>query len=357
MFERSPSLKKYIMKKIFLLLIAFTTISLSLFAGNPDRQGEAGAYELLMNPWAKSAGLHTINTSSISGVEAMRLNPAGVGRIIGTEIALSHTFYLVGTDISLNAAGLAQKIGKNGAFGVSIMAVDVGDLPITTEAQPEGTGSTFSPGFFNIGITYAHTFENKVSVGVTARGISESTADLQATGFAIDAGVQYVSGENDEFKFGISLRNVGTSMQFRGQGLGVQTDVDNVGLTLNSRSESFELPSVLNIGLSYDFRIDEKHMLTGLANFTANSFSNDQLSAGVEYSLLEMFQLRAAYRYTVDGETEVEVLAPVYTGLAVGASVIIPFSKESDAQIGIDYGYRASNPWDGSHNLTLKLMF
>jgi len=345
------------MKKLFLLLFILSTSTYMLFAGNPDRQGEAGAYELLMNPWAKSAGLHTLNTSSISGVEAMRLNPAGVSRITGTEIALSHTFYLVGTDISLNAVGLAQKIGKSGAFGVSIMAVDVGDLPITTEAQPEGTGATFSPSFFNIGLSYAHTFENKVTVGLTARGISESTSDLSANGFAIDAGVQYVSGENDEFKFGISLRNVGTAMRFTGQGLGVQTDLDGVGLTLNGRSESFELPSVLNIGLSYDFRLDEKHMLTALANFTANSFSNDQLGAGVEYSLFERFQLRAAYRYTVEGNTEVEVLAPVYTGLAAGASVVIPFSKESDAKIAIDYGYRASNPWDGSHNLSLKLKF
>lgn len=345
------------MKKIFLVLITFSATTLMLFAGNPDRQGEAGASELLMNPWAKSAGLHTINTASIGGVEAMRLNPAGVSRITGTEIALSHTFYLVGTDIGLNAAGFAQKVGKSGAFGVSVMAVDVGDLLVTTEDQPEGTGATFSPGFFNIGLSYAHTFENKVSVGVTARGISESTADLTATGFAIDAGVQYVSGENDEFKFGISLRNVGTPMSFRGEGLGVQLEIDGTPNTFNSRGESFELPSVLNIGLSYDFRLDEKHMITGLANFTANSFSNDQLSAGIEYSLMELFQLRAAYRYTVEGNTEIEVLAPVYTGLAAGASVMIPFSKESDAKLAIDYGYRHSNPWDGSHSLALKLLF
>ena len=346
------------MKRILLVLITLSVSTLMLLAGNPDRQGEAGASELLMNPWARSAGLHTINTASIGGVEAMRLNPAGVSRFEGnTEIALSHTFYLVGTDISLNAAGIAQKVGKNGAFGISIMAVDVGDLLVTTEDQPEGTGATFSPGFFNIGLSYAHTFENKVSVGVTARGISESTADLQASGFAIDAGVQYVSGENDEFKFGISLRNVGTPLSFRGEGLGVQLDIDGTPNTFNSRGENFELPSVLNIGLSYDFRIDEKHMVTGLANFTANSFSNDQLSAGIEYSLLELFQLRAAYRYTVEGDSDFEILQPVYTGLAAGASVMIPFSKESDAKIAIDYGYRASNPFDGSHSLALKLIF
>jgi len=345
------------MRRIFILTIIFCACTSVMFAGNPDRQGEAGAYELLMNPWAKSAGLHTINTSSITGVESMRLNPAGLSRVTGTEIAASHTFYLVGTDIGLNAAGFAQRVGTNGAFGISIMSVDVGDIPITTEAQPEGTGSTFSPSFFNIGLSYAHTFENKVSVGVTLRGVSESTPNLSAIGFAVDAGVQYVSGDNDEFKFGISLRNVGSPMSFRGNGLAYQVEQDGVENTLNARGESFELPSVLNIGLSYDFRITEEHMVTAYGNFTANSFSNDALGIGLEYSLFEYFQLRAAYRYTTSSGDESLVLDPVYTGLAGGVSAVVPLKKDSDAQLSVDYGYRASDPWDGSHSLGLRLNF
>jgi len=349
------------MKKIFILCITLCTATCILFAGNPDRQGEAGAYELLMNPWAKSAGLHTINTGSIGGVEAMRLNPAGVSRVMGTELALSHTFYLVGTDISLNAAGFAQKVGKSGAFGVSIMAVDVGDLPITTVDQPEGTGATFSPGFINIGLSYAHTFENKVSVGVTLRGISESTADLNATGFAIDAGVQYVSGDNDEFKFGISLRNVGSPMSYKGEGLSYQLEIDETTKIFSGRSETFELPSVLNIGASYDFQLDEssKHMITVLGNFTANSFSNDQLSGGLEYSMAKLFQIRAAYRYTtgLNSGKDTVAKAPVYNGLAAGVSVMIPLNKETEAKLAIDYGYRSSDPWDGSHSLALRMLF
>ena len=47
-----------------------------LHAGNPDRQGEAGGYELLLNPWARNAGLHAMSTSFAYGVEAMQIiNP------------------------------------------------------------------------------------------------------------------------------------------------------------------------------------------------------------------------------------------------------------------------------------------
>ena len=51
------------MKHVYLVII-FSTLSMSLTAGNPDRQGEAGAVQLLMNPWAPSAGLHSLGTSA-----------------------------------------------------------------------------------------------------------------------------------------------------------------------------------------------------------------------------------------------------------------------------------------------------
>ena len=78
-----------------------------------------------------------------------------------------------------------------------------------------------------MGITYSHIFADKISVGLTFRIISESTADISAFGMAIDAGVQYVTGPENNFKFGISLRNVGTPMKYSGQGLDVSAPNPN----------------------------------------------------------------------------------------------------------------------------------
>ncbi|NND06174.1 MAG: PorV/PorQ family protein, partial [Saprospiraceae bacterium] len=259
-----------------------------VFGGNPDRQGEAGAYELLLNPWARSAGLHTMSTSMISGVESLRLNPAGLVRVPKTQVLIGHTRYLIGSGINLNAVGLGQRIGENGVFGLSLMAMDFGDIPITTVSQPEGVGANYSPSFFNLGLSYAHIFENKVSVGFTLRAVSESTTDLSAQGFAVDAGVQYVTGPKDNFKFGISLRNVGTPMRFGGEGLsfrGQNPDgVISYDLSYDQRAATFELPSVLNIGASYDFRVNARNRLTVLGNFTSNSFSRDAIGGGLEYA-------------------------------------------------------------------------
>ncbi len=329
------------------------------FAGNPDRQGEAGAGELLFNPWARSAGLHTLNTSSITGVESMRLNVAGLGRINSTELYAGSTSLYSGTGINLNALGYAQSVGSNGAFGISLMAVDFGDITVRTEDQPEGTGASYSPSFFHMGLGYAYTYDNKISVGLLFRIISESTTDVSARGFALDAGIQYVTGDRDEFKLGISLRNIGSPMKFSGEGLSFQGPApgnEDVTLTINRRAESFELPSVLNIGLSYDVYLMDDIYVRGIGNFTSNAFSLDQLGVGLELFFLERFVLRGAYRTDVGTANDIATES-IYSGLAGGVSLNVPIRRGSNQTIGIDYGYRATDPFNGTHNVAVRLSF
>jgi len=331
----------------------------AVLAGNPDRQGEAGASELLLNPWARSAGVHSMSTASVSGIEAMRINVAGLGRMNSGEFMLANTRLYEGSTLGMNTLGFATKVGESSAFGVTLTAMDFGEIEITTTDQPEGTGGTFSPGFFQIGLGYAYTYENKISVGMLVRGISESLPSVSAFGIAIDAGVQYVSGENDNFRLGISLRNTGSSMEFGGEGLSFQTlapndNGDPYTLTVESRSEDFELPSQLNIGLSYDFYFGEENFLRAMGNFTSNAFSTDQLGVGAEFFFRDLVVLRGGYRYDTDATSEAQNL---YTGVAGGVSFFIPTAKDSDRKFVIDYAYRTTDPFSGTHNLSLGLAF
>ncbi len=344
--------KNYKISNVLFLLLVVCGIT---YAGNPDRQGEAGAAELLLNPWARSAGLHTMNTSSVMGLEAMRLNVAGLGRMSSKELIVANTRLYEGSTIKLNALGYGQRMGENGAIGISLMAVDFGDIPVTTEDSPGGTGSTFSPSFFNLGIGYSHTYENKISVGILFRAISESLPEISAFGFAIDAGVQYVSGPKDNFRLGISLRNVGSPMQFSGEALSFQGTAPEGEhqLTFNQRASKFELPSVLNIGLSYDFYFGEDLMVRGLGNFTSNAFSRDQVGVGAEVTFMERFTLRGGYKQEIgeDGRNN------IYTGMSAGASIELPLNESRKNRIGIDYAYRATNPYKGTHNVSLRMSF
>jgi len=357
-------------------LLVFTASM--VIAGNPDRQGEAGAAELLLNPWARSAGLHSMNTSTVSGLESMRMNIAGLSRIVGKELILANTRLYEGSDVKMNALAFGNKMGSNGAFGITLTTMDFGDIPITTVSRPEGTGGEFSPSFFNIGLGYSYMYDNKISVGVLVRGVSESLSDVSAFGFAIDAGVQYVTGDDDNFRLGISLRNIGSPMKFEGQGLAYTAPSRDgeYNITVTQRSQQYELPSVLNIGASYDFYFrtnsiaaigedasDEEMVkpksrdliLRVLGNFTSNAFSRDQIGGGAELIFNQMFILRAAYKKEV-GNTGFSK-DNLYSGLAAGASVELPFNQVGSNRIGIDYAYRATNPFRGTHNFSIRLLF
>ena len=334
----------------------------STWAGNPDRQGEAGAYELLLNPFARSAGLGSMTTADVGGAEALRVNVAGLGRARGFELTVSNMQYLTGTGIDMNALGFAAPLGNGQALGVTVAALGFGEIQQTTEDEPAGTATFFSPTFFHIGLGYAKTFDEQISVGAGLRFISEAIFNASATGFALDAGVQYVSGEDGEFKLGISLRNVGLGMRFSGDGIAerfLEPADRDYELTGRQRIADFELPFQLNIGASYDLVVDAKNELTFVGNYTSNAFTRDNLGAGVEYAFRERFMLRGGYNAEV-GVSGGDARAPLQTGLSVGASAAIPLGSAVNAQgrrraLVVDYAYRPTRVYDGNHNFSLRL--
>ena len=350
------------MRKIYLFAVlsfAFVTA----YAGNPDRQGEAGAYELLMNPFARSAGLGSMTTANVAGAEALRINVAGLGRANATEITLANMQYLGGTDINMNALGIAAPLGKGQTFGMTIAALSFGDIQQTTTNAPEGTGSTFAPSFFHIGLAYSKTFDEKISVGAGLRFISQAIFNASATGFAIDAGVQYVSGDADEFKLGISLRNIGLGMRFSGDGITEQflepVDGDYL-ISATNRIADFDLPFQLNIGSSYDIDLDAAgdNKLTLVGNFTSNAFSRDNLGGGFEYGFRKVFMVRAGYKAEL-GVSRDAFDAPLATGLSAGFSGSIPIGKTPEVRarkaVIVDYAFTQTIIFNNIHNISLRL--
>jgi hypothetical protein len=327
-----------------------------LMAGNPDRAGSAGASQLLINPWSRSSGWALANTSTLRGVEGMFGNVAGLAHTHKTEIMFSNTRWLEGSGVKVNSVGLGQKLGESGVIGLSATTLNYGDLPVTTVNQPEGGLGTFSPTSANIGIAYAKEFSNSIYGGLLFRVVSESIASVRTSGIAFDAGIQYVTGPTDNVHFGIALKNVGPAMSFSGDGLAVQGLLVSGSdqLTLEQRSEAFELPSMLNIGAAYDFNFGELSRLTIAGNFTSNAFTRDQFIIGAEYAFKKMFHLRAGYLYE-DGITNDEKRVTVFTGPSAGLSVDLPFGAEKMSAFAIDYSYRATNPFSGVHSIGLRL--
>ena len=323
-------------------------------AGNEDRVGSAGASHMLVNPWARSAAAGSAGIASVNGLEASFLNIAGVAFTDKTQIKFNYTNWMGSASIGLNSAGIAMKVGESSFLAISIQSMNFGDVAITTVANPEGNIGFFSPraNVFNIG--YARTFSSSISGGINFKVISENIADLKATGVGIDAGIRYVTGEQDQMKFGITLRNVGPVMRYKGDGLANQVNYVGTGAiaTLEQRTATYELPSLLAIGAAYDFIFNEKNKLNVAFGFTANSFSSDQFALGLDYGMTTekmAFNLRAGYVYE-RGLLNVENRANALVGPTAGFSVDALVGETKNA-LGIEYTARFAGIFGVIHTL------
>ena len=356
------------MKKIFrILAVVVLSMGVStgyLWAGNDTRRGTAGAPELLMNPWARSSGWGGVNIANVRGLESFYNNVAGLAFIPKMEVSYSNTSWLGGktgllSGATINAFGLGVRVFDAGVLGVYVMATSFGDIPVVTETNPEpGSQGTFAPTYMNINVAYAHSFTRSIHGGVNIKIINETTENVTASGFAVDAGIQYVTGEEDQLKFGVSLKNWGPSFGFEGTGLSFTTPNEaGNDMTVEFRTANVELPTNLNIGASYDFLLPSADQrITLAASFTSNAFLKDNITVGLEYSIFDMVQLRAAYVYQSNIFSESN-RSTVYPGLNAGASFIIPINKESGQTISIDYSYKDAFPTRGTHALGASFRF
>ena len=329
-------------------LTSNTVNSQSDDVSSEERVGQAGAYELLINPWARSSGLASSNTASVRGIESVFMNVAGLTGTNSTQVMFSHASWFA--DISISSFAVGQKVGDTGVMGISFMSLDFGEIERTTVQNPNGGLGTFSPQFMNLGVSYAKKFTDRISGGVTLRLISESAADIAANGFSFDTGIHYETGSRNQAKFGIALKNIGTGMSFNGDGDDITLMGENYESTFEIRSDMFELPALLHIGGSYDFLLTDDHSVMLCLNYTSNSFSKDQILFGTEYSFKDYLSLRFGYNFEDgimneynDGRTT------AFTGISSGFSFQVPFSGESS--FSLDYSFRAASPLSSVHTI------
>lgn len=355
---------KQILKKA---VLAACSIGLAApaMAGNKDRSGQAGATELLINPWGQSTGVFGMDVATVRGIQAMKVNIAGLSHTDNLEIGASHNMYLAGSGVAINDAGFAYRVGESSVIGVNVMSMTFGDIAVTDGDHPEGTGEKYNPQFLNVSIGFAKEFSRSIHAGVNGTFISEQIGNVGAVGGAIDAGIQYVTGKRDNFHIGITLRNAGTNMRFSGGGFSSDSqapDDPDYTITRQDPTEKFQLPTYLALGAAYDFFLDEgrlasedatpKHRLTVLGNFTSNSFNNDYIGVGAEYAFMERFMARAAYRYERD-INDAAKSQTFYTGYSFGVSVVQKANATS--KFAFDYSFRPTHrPDNGVHVFSLR---
>ncbi len=337
-------MKRYL---VSLALLAAITIG---EAGDISRKGTTGADQLLIPVGARSISTAGAFLSNTYGAEAIYYNPAGLAGSTRSEVLFSYMNYFADINISYFATGF--NVGDIGTFGISYKAIDFGNIPVTTESNPEGTGANYSPAYYTLGFTYAKTVTDRVRAGVTMKYISEGIMSTRAQGLGFDFGVQYKFV--GDLSIGVAIKNIGADMVYEGQDLENRTTVPGGAPNTNGNAlfspvvEAFQLPSYFELSSVYSFNFNDNNLLMVGTTFQNNNALEDQLKLGTEYKFMNLLSLRAGYDYLLQNQNTNQY------GLDYGVG--IEYSMDSFL-VNLDYAYRSMKDFSGNHVFAVKLSF
>lgn len=322
------------------------------WAGSSERTGTSGANELRIEVGPRSTALGGTTVADVAGAEALFWNPAGLAGLGGTQAYFTHVNYIA--DMKLNYFAIATRAGDFGEIGFSAKVLGVGDILVTTEQAPDGTGDVLSPTFTTLGLTYARRFTDRVRFGATGQVISEKVGQVGASGVGFDFGFQYDTGYRG-LTFGVCMKNFGPAMSFNGPGFELGLPIPDAepgspNRTLQAASSSFELPSYFQLGAAYNLYAENQNQLRLLGSFTNNNFVPDELRGGAEYSYRDVFALRAGYGQRVSNSND-----DLYSGLSFGAGLKVPLGGSN---LHFDYSNRVvSKFFDDTQEFAVRLGF
>ena len=336
------------MKKIILILILIAT---SIYAGDVARKGTTGAEQVLIPIGARGIATGGAFLANITGLESIFYNPAGLDVYPQTEAMFSYVNYLADINISYFAVGTS--LGDIGSIGFDLKTFDFGDIPVTTETFPDGTGETYSPSFLTLGFTYSKVLTDRISIGTNLKLITESIQNTNATGFALDAGVQYRFSE--ALMIGAAVKNIGSDMNYTGQDLADRTGIPGSipGSSTGSYeiiTEGFQIPSFFQLSMTYALNINEQNNLLFAGAYTANNSFEDVANLGMEYGFMDNFFVRGGYNLLVENTSEY-----IY-GLTFGAG--LDYKIGGEVGFVFDYAFREVKEFPtANHVFTIKLNF
>ena len=254
-------------------------------------------------------------------------NAAGIARIDPdkSELSLNHANWPA--ELSFDQIAYVFHMRRiPGAFAVHARALSMQPMVETTAYQPDpdvGTGRTFDAGMMSAGVTYARSFTDKFSAGITGDLISEGLAEYSQQSFAFDIGTLYDVGTMG-MRIGMAISNIGSQVKFI--------------------ERSARIPSIFRVGASAMLmqRADQK--LTGSFEFSHPPDNSERLNVGAEYAFRKYLYLRGGYNLNYDSE-----------GLAGGVGFHFPVSVAGMANM--DYAYTDMKALGGAHRVSLKFVF
>ncbi len=327
------------MKRIFLTLfvaLIFSAVSTraQLFPTlGGQRAGISTAQFLKIGVGSRATAMGDAFVAVANDVSALYWNPAGVVQSQQNEVIFSHNQWLV--DISHEFLGGIYHFSDNDAIGVSLTALHMQDMPVTTEVMPFGNGQYFSFGDFAAAVTYSRKMTSQFSFGASIRYVEETLDKLKMRGVMIDLGTYYWTGLGST-RFAVAITNFGNQMAPDGK-------VVLFGHREKSSWQSFSPPTIFRIGFAFEPLQTNTQRITASVQLNHPNDNSENVSTGLEYSWRNILFLRGGYKFNVSEQN--------YT---FGAGVHLPVGI---ADVTVNYAFANFTRLGSAHRFSIILGF
>ena len=290
-------------KEIIISFILVFTIAADFnaqgFVSDVSKKGTTAASFLSIGQSGRAVGMGSAFVGVANDVSAIYWNPAGLASLKGVNVMFDHTEWLA--DIKYNFLAASYTIGELGTIGLSFTSSDVGEMKVTTIEQPDGTGEVFTVSDAAFSVAYALQLTDKFSIGFNPKFVYQSVWKMNATAFAMDLGVQYIT-PFDGMVLAMSISNFGTKMQLSGNSNLILHDIDPVNGGNNDKipayleTESWSLPLNFRVGVAYNPVYTDMHKLTIAVDASHPNDNYESINAGAEYIYNNFISLRGGYK-------------------------------------------------------------
>lgn len=324
------------MKKLQIILILILFYNSDIFCQlfpvlGGQRAGISTAQFLKIGVGGRAQALGEAFVAMANDASALYWNPAGLTHLENHQVFFSHTNWVA--DIQHEYGGIVYKPNSSLALGLSLTALHMEDMKVTTETQPFGTGEYFSYKDFAFGLSFAYQLTDKFSFGGTLKYINESMANIKVNAFLIDMGTFYWTGLGTS-RFAVTVSNFGADIQPTGE-----VTLLN-GKKINS-FQSFSPPTMFRIGFAVEPYQTEEYRVTTSLQVNHPNDNSENLALGVELGWKEILFLRGGYKLNVDEQT-----------FTFGAGINAPLSF---ATFNFDYAYGKFERLGSTHRFSIIL--
>jgi hypothetical protein len=330
---------------LLVILLLFSLAS-TAHPGEFSRVGTAGAQFLKIGMGARYVAMGEASVACVNDAYAMYWNPAALTEISSSNLVFTNVDWI--TDVQVNYASLGKSLDGYSALGISITALTMGDMEVTTVQEPEGTGETFTASSYALAVGYARKFTDRFSAGISGKYIWERISEETASGLAIDFGTLFYTGFKS-LRIGMNISNLGSEFKLEGPELDSYYDpqpanpnYDNVKAKLYV--DPYDLPLTFRLGMAYDFIDSPESKFTVAMEAKHPNDNLQQASFGGEYLWKETFSLRGGYKFNYQEE-----------GLTLGGGVKVKAGKNT--KIDVSYAWADFSRLSSVHRFSLAFDF